>query len=222
MVNIMSADVNNIIQFFYPMMAQLVIAPCILIAALILLWFQIRWVLPQLHCSQGPCAVCLCCSFAGLLYWIVRTQCGDASSANLSPFAGCTASKKASQACAMVRCGAAAEQVGDLHRAGHAGAVFPSNGVFCEAADGPAAAHAAGDGLQSQAHEPVADGNPGAQAVRMGGCSGGCGAHPSPPAWLACCVTQYARQSDCKLTMNFHQTILSDLKRSALHSVLTT
>jgi len=42
-VNIMSADVNNIIQFFYPMMAQLVVAPCILIAALVLLWFQIRW-----------------------------------------------------------------------------------------------------------------------------------------------------------------------------------
>ena len=32
----------DIIQFFYPMMAQLFIAPCILIAALILLWFQIR------------------------------------------------------------------------------------------------------------------------------------------------------------------------------------
>lgn len=43
-VNIMSADVNNIIQFFYPMMAQLVVAPCILIAALVLLWFQIRCV----------------------------------------------------------------------------------------------------------------------------------------------------------------------------------
>lgn len=42
-VNIMSADVNNIIQFFYPMMAQLFVAPCILIASLILLWFQIRW-----------------------------------------------------------------------------------------------------------------------------------------------------------------------------------
>ncbi len=31
-------------QFFYPMMSQLIVAPCILIAALILLWFQIRYV----------------------------------------------------------------------------------------------------------------------------------------------------------------------------------
>lgn len=28
--------------FFYPMFSQLLIAPCILIAALVLLWFQIK------------------------------------------------------------------------------------------------------------------------------------------------------------------------------------
>lgn len=42
-VNLMSADVNNVMQFFYPMFSQLIVAPCILIAALVLLWFQIRW-----------------------------------------------------------------------------------------------------------------------------------------------------------------------------------
>ncbi len=77
-VNIMSADVNNIIQFFYPMMAQLVVAPCILIAALVLLWFQIRWVLPPLHCSQGSCFVCCCCLIAGFSYCIVCILRADA------------------------------------------------------------------------------------------------------------------------------------------------
>lgn len=42
-VNLMSNDVNNVMQFFYPFFTQLFIAPCILIAALILLWFQISW-----------------------------------------------------------------------------------------------------------------------------------------------------------------------------------
>ena len=42
-VNLMSNDVNNIMQFFYPFFTQLFIAPAILIAAVILLWFQIKW-----------------------------------------------------------------------------------------------------------------------------------------------------------------------------------
>lgn len=198
-VNIMSADVNNIIQFFYPMMAQLVVAPCILIAALVLLWFQIRWVLPPLHCSQGSCFVCCCCLIAGFSYCIVCILRADAKPEPLRRLHSFLS--KASQLCPMARCGVAAEQVGDLHRAGHAGAVFPGNGFFCEAADGPAAAHAAGDRLPNQAHEPAADGHPSAQAVRMGGSSGGCSAHPCPPVQLACCanqhVHQHVTQSDC-------------------------
>ncbi|KAK9823870.1 hypothetical protein WJX72_006059 [[Myrmecia] bisecta] len=42
-VNLMSADVNNIMQFFYPFFLQLFSAPLSLVASLVLLWFQIRW-----------------------------------------------------------------------------------------------------------------------------------------------------------------------------------
>lgn len=41
-VNLMSADVNHVMQFLYPFMNQLVSAPAVLITALTLLWFQIR------------------------------------------------------------------------------------------------------------------------------------------------------------------------------------
>ena len=43
-VNLMSADVNHVMQFFYPFFNQLFSAPALLIASLILLYFQIRYV----------------------------------------------------------------------------------------------------------------------------------------------------------------------------------
>lgn len=43
MVNHMSADVNQLMTFFYPFAAQLVTGPAMLVAAVVLLWFQIRW-----------------------------------------------------------------------------------------------------------------------------------------------------------------------------------
>ncbi|KAL3154179.1 hypothetical protein ABBQ32_013696 [Trebouxia sp. C0010 RCD-2024] len=42
-VNLMSADVNHVMQFFYPFFNQLFSAPALLIASLILLYFQIKW-----------------------------------------------------------------------------------------------------------------------------------------------------------------------------------
>ncbi len=47
-VNLMSADVNHVMQFFYPFFNQLFSAPALLIASLILLYFQIRYVLSVL------------------------------------------------------------------------------------------------------------------------------------------------------------------------------
>ncbi len=44
-VNLMSADVNHVMQFFYPFFNQLFSAPALLIASLILLYFQIRYIL---------------------------------------------------------------------------------------------------------------------------------------------------------------------------------
>jgi len=38
----MSADVNQLMTFFYPFAAQLVAGPAMLIASVVLLWFQIR------------------------------------------------------------------------------------------------------------------------------------------------------------------------------------
>lgn len=49
-VNLMSADVNHVMQFFYPFFNQLFSAPALLITSLILLYFQIRFVAwEQLH-----------------------------------------------------------------------------------------------------------------------------------------------------------------------------
>jgi ABC-type multidrug transport system fused ATPase/permease subunit len=42
-VNLMSADVNQVMSFFYPFGTTLLTGPIILITALILLWFQIEW-----------------------------------------------------------------------------------------------------------------------------------------------------------------------------------
>ena len=42
-VNLMSADVNQLQSFFYPFASQILTGPVVLITALILLWFQIRW-----------------------------------------------------------------------------------------------------------------------------------------------------------------------------------
>jgi ABC-type multidrug transport system fused ATPase/permease subunit len=42
-VNLMSADVNQIQSFFYPFAAQLVTGPAMLITSLVLLWFRIKW-----------------------------------------------------------------------------------------------------------------------------------------------------------------------------------
>ncbi|KAL6776048.1 hypothetical protein ACKKBG_A19595 [Auxenochlorella protothecoides x Auxenochlorella symbiontica] len=42
-VNLMSADVNQLQMFFYPYVQQLVTGPATIIAALVLLWFQISW-----------------------------------------------------------------------------------------------------------------------------------------------------------------------------------
>ena len=42
-VNLMSADVNQLQSFFYPFASQILTGPIVLITALILLWFQIRW-----------------------------------------------------------------------------------------------------------------------------------------------------------------------------------
>ena len=42
-VNFMSADVNQLQSFFYPFASQLLTGPAMLITALVLLWFQIRW-----------------------------------------------------------------------------------------------------------------------------------------------------------------------------------
>ena len=41
-VNHMSADVNQLMTFFYPFAAQLISGPAILTAAIVLLWFQIK------------------------------------------------------------------------------------------------------------------------------------------------------------------------------------
>ena len=45
-VNLMSADVNHVMQFFYPFFNQLFSAPALLITSLILLYFQIRYAVP--------------------------------------------------------------------------------------------------------------------------------------------------------------------------------
>ncbi|KAL4852933.1 Multidrug resistance-associated protein 1 [Chlorella vulgaris] len=42
-VNHMSADVNQLMTFFYPFAAQLVTGPAMLLTAVVLLWFQIKW-----------------------------------------------------------------------------------------------------------------------------------------------------------------------------------
>jgi ABC-type multidrug transport system fused ATPase/permease subunit len=42
-VNLMSADVNQLQSFFYPFASQLVTGPAMLVTSLVLLWFQIRW-----------------------------------------------------------------------------------------------------------------------------------------------------------------------------------
>lgn len=42
-VNLMSADVNQLQMFFYPFATQLLTGPAMLITALALLWFQIQW-----------------------------------------------------------------------------------------------------------------------------------------------------------------------------------
>jgi hypothetical protein len=42
-VNLMSADVNQLQSFFYPFATQLVTGPAMLVVSLVLLWFQIRW-----------------------------------------------------------------------------------------------------------------------------------------------------------------------------------
>ncbi|KAL4457987.1 hypothetical protein ABPG75_012852 [Micractinium tetrahymenae] len=42
-VNLMSADVSQLMTFFYPFAAQLVTGPAMLVAAVVLLWFQIKW-----------------------------------------------------------------------------------------------------------------------------------------------------------------------------------
>lgn len=42
-VNLMSADVNQLQSFLYPFAAQLLTGPAMLIASLVLLWFQIKW-----------------------------------------------------------------------------------------------------------------------------------------------------------------------------------
>jgi hypothetical protein len=47
----LQADINNVMQFFYPFFAQLFTAPATLVAALVLLWFQIR---RATHVGQGP------------------------------------------------------------------------------------------------------------------------------------------------------------------------
>lgn len=39
----MSADVNQLMTFFYPFAAQLVTGPAMLLTAVVLLWFQIKW-----------------------------------------------------------------------------------------------------------------------------------------------------------------------------------
>ena len=49
-VNLMSADVNHVMQFFYPFFNQLFSAPALLITSLILLYFQIRYVAWSLIC----------------------------------------------------------------------------------------------------------------------------------------------------------------------------
>lgn len=41
-VNLMSTDVNQLMTFFYPFAAQLVTGPAMLIASVVLLWFQIK------------------------------------------------------------------------------------------------------------------------------------------------------------------------------------
>ena len=42
-MNLMSNDVNNVMTFFYPFFTQCFVAPAILVAAIVLLWFQIKW-----------------------------------------------------------------------------------------------------------------------------------------------------------------------------------
>ena len=41
-VNHMSADVNQLMTFFYPFAAQLITGPAMLFTSIVLLWFQIR------------------------------------------------------------------------------------------------------------------------------------------------------------------------------------
>ena len=38
----MSADVNQLMTFFYPFAAQLITGPAMLFTSIVLLWFQIR------------------------------------------------------------------------------------------------------------------------------------------------------------------------------------
>lgn len=42
-VNIMSADINQLQSFFFPNFQQLITCPVTIIVAIVLLWFQIRW-----------------------------------------------------------------------------------------------------------------------------------------------------------------------------------
>lgn len=71
-VNLMSADVNHVMQFFYPFFNQLFSAPALLIASLILLYFQIRYALccmslPQMCTAFAPACQQACLSAAKLL-----------------------------------------------------------------------------------------------------------------------------------------------------------
>ena len=42
-VNIMSADINQLQSFFFPNVQQLITGPITVVVAIVLLWFQIRW-----------------------------------------------------------------------------------------------------------------------------------------------------------------------------------
>lgn len=42
-MNIMSQDVNQLQQFMFPYVQQLVTGPATIVACLVLLWFQIKW-----------------------------------------------------------------------------------------------------------------------------------------------------------------------------------
>lgn len=102
--------------FFYPMFSQLIVAPCILIAALILLWFQIKCA-GMTNLQNMPLVFSRCS--------IVQLPC---------PIPIAPASLTAS-CCSW-------QQVGHIHWAGNAAAELPGDGAVCEAADGAAAAHA--------------------------------------------------------------------------------